>query len=458
MSGLMQLVLVPQELIISYLRKGDKSMSIQKLINKTVFIAITSLIALLLYPSLVLAASGYDVILVPEVRNNTWAQLGTVIGEAEPGALINGDLLMFRLSSNCKLYESAPLITGPVVSDTPSGQQITYNIAGDQNGQVRIVIPEWVRGDANDLFNAAGHDPFYINSLHNNEVVMVLQNYDSTFGENRFLIYLDEAYAVADEYRSVRLYFESMSGSGWPSSEVPVAGYDFVCPFAPADLKATAVSETQINLSWQDNAINEAGYIILIKQEGSDSHKELTRVGSNIVSYSLTDLSPDTSYSFLVQAFNSNCTSTPSNVTSARTLKPPQKIDELVFKLDNSTYYFNSEPYQLDATPIVKESRTLLPIRYIAEALGAQVEWTAEEKLVDIILDKTEIQLWIGNPTAKVNGINTMVDADNSLVVPEIIAPGRTMVPLRFVAEALGCTVDWDELSREIIITREIAE
>jgi hypothetical protein len=197
-----------------------------------------------------------------------------------------------------------------------------------------------------------------------------------------------------------------------------------------------------------------------MKQAGSDSHKELTRVGSNIVSYSLADLSPDSSYSFLVQAFNENCTSTPSNVASAKTFEPPQQqpMDELIFKVGSSAYYLNNQPYQMDAAPIIKESRTLLPIRYIAESLGAQVEWSAEEQRVDIVLNDTDIQLWIGKPTAKVNGTNMPVDGENSQVVPEIITPGRTMVPLRFVAEALGCTVDWDELSREIIITREIPE
>lgn len=69
-----------------------------------------------------------------------------------------------------------------------------------------------------------------------------------------------------------------------------------------------------------------------------------------------------------------------------------------------------------------------------------------------ISLDKITIELWIGKNVARVNGVYTLIDKDNPNVVSEIIN-GRTMVPLRFVAENLGCDVGWDNATKTITIT-----
>jgi len=51
----------------------------------------------------------------------------------------------------------------------------------------------------------------------------------------------------------------------------------------------------------------------------------------------------------------------------------------------------------LDSPPIIKNGRTLLPIRAIIEALGGTVEWNASEKKVTVSLEQNTIELWIGN-------------------------------------------------------------
>ncbi|MCK5743748.1 MAG: copper amine oxidase N-terminal domain-containing protein, partial [Caldisericia bacterium] len=59
---------------------------------------------------------------------------------------------------------------------------------------------------------------------------------------------------------------------------------------------------------------------------------------------------------------------------------------------------------------------------------------------------------WIGKSTAKLNGIEVQIDPDNPDVVPTIIND-RTMVPMRFLAESLGCSVKWIADTKEIILT-----
>jgi len=106
----------------------------------------------------------------------------------------------------------------------------------------------------------------------------------------------------------------------------------------------------------------------------------------------------------------------------------------------------------LDSPPIIKNNRTLLPIRAVVEALGGTVEWDATERKVTVSLNYKIIELWIGKSVAKVNDIDTPIDLDNSKVVPEIIN-SRTMLPLRFVTENLGAKVDWDGSTQTITIT-----
>lgn len=106
----------------------------------------------------------------------------------------------------------------------------------------------------------------------------------------------------------------------------------------------------------------------------------------------------------------------------------------------------------MDAAPIISENRTLLPIRFVVEPLGGTIEWDAVEKKVTIVKDDIKIELWIGNHIAKVNGLDTMIDPQNENVKPIIVEPGRTMLPIRFISETLGCTVEWNEEVQEVTV------
>ena len=100
----------------------------------------------------------------------------------------------------------------------------------------------------------------------------------------------------------------------------------------------------------------------------------------------------------------------------------------------------------LDTPHIIDNGRTLVPMRAIFEALGAGVNWDGATNTVTASVGDTEIQLVIGGKAFK-NGAS--VDLD----VPAKLYEGRTMVPLRFVSEALGASVDWDGSTQTVIIT-----
>lgn len=105
----------------------------------------------------------------------------------------------------------------------------------------------------------------------------------------------------------------------------------------------------------------------------------------------------------------------------------------------------NGQQLETDVAPILVNNRTLVPVRVVSEHLGAAVDWVQEEQKV-VISGWADIFLWVGQTTATVNGQNVSMD-----VAPRIVE-GRTMVPLRFVSEALGCTVRWDSKTRTVFI------
>ena len=128
-------------------------------------------------------------------------------------------------------------------------------------------------------------------------------------------------------------------------------------------------------------------------------------------------------------------------------------IKRIILKLQigNKVMLVNDTPLEIDVPPTIVEGRTLLPIRWVAEPLGAEVGWDGKERKVTVSLNDTTIELWIGKPLARVNGIEKPIDPNNPRVVPMIIN-GRTMLPVRFVAENLGADVLWDGATKTVTI------
>lgn len=130
---------------------------------------------------------------------------------------------------------------------------------------------------------------------------------------------------------------------------------------------------------------------------------------------------------------------------------------EIIFALDSEYMYVNGMKKEIDpgrgTKPIlIKEwGRVVLPIRSIIETLEGEVSWFQNERKVVISLDENILELWIDNPKAKVNGSLKWIDEGNTNVKPLIIN-GRTMLPIRFVVENLGCKVEWIDKEKKVII------
>ncbi len=111
---------------------------------------------------------------------------------------------------------------------------------------------------------------------------------------------------------------------------------------------------------------------------------------------------------------------------------------ELRLTIGQKTAYVNGEPKALDAAPMIKSGRTMLPVRFVAENLGGTVGWDGATSSVTIKGNGIDIAIKVGAATASINGKTVTLDA------PAFIESGRTYLPVRVVAEAMGATVAWD--------------
>ena len=109
---------------------------------------------------------------------------------------------------------------------------------------------------------------------------------------------------------------------------------------------------------------------------------------------------------------------------------------------------------RIDNTPLgvpasTINGRTMVPMRAIFEALGAEVAWNNTTKGITATKEDKTVNLYLNNKTAYIDGIASVLDA------APVTLDGRTMVPARFVAEAMGCTVGWDGATQTVNITTD---
>ncbi|MFC0211907.1 copper amine oxidase N-terminal domain-containing protein [Paenibacillus chartarius] len=117
----------------------------------------------------------------------------------------------------------------------------------------------------------------------------------------------------------------------------------------------------------------------------------------------------------------------------------------IALKLDSKLAAVDEAEQTLEAAPFTLEGRSMVPIRFIAEALGAKVDWNGAERRVTLVKDDVKVELVIDQKHAYVNGELNVLDS------PAVIRDDITFVPVRFVSESLKMKVFYD--NGEIIIT-----
>lgn len=112
-----------------------------------------------------------------------------------------------------------------------------------------------------------------------------------------------------------------------------------------------------------------------------------------------------------------------------------------------------------DAQPVIVSDRTMVPMRAIFEALGSNVEWIGEYKMILATRNTRMVSMMIDSKKLVLqnilDGTTTVLDLD---VAPYISSEDRTMVPLRAIAESFDANVEWDGETRTVLISEKSAD
>lgn len=195
---------------------------------------------------------------------------------------------------------------------------------------------------------------------------------------------------------------------------------------------------------------------IILFQEATQSTIHVTD-GATLIVTDDVELMTEKSYHFRILADAGTTVILSAKAKEAFTLEG--EGDFLDYGVENTTTtikltigsftgYVNSRGVLLDAAPIIRNTRMMLPVRFVAENLGADVGWDGVTSTATLTTDSVKIEITIGKNEAVVNGQKVALDA------PAFIENNRTYLPVHFVAEKLGASVLWDAETSTATLTK----
>lgn len=126
--------------------------------------------------------------------------------------------------------------------------------------------------------------------------------------------------------------------------------------------------------------------------------------------------------------------------------KDKQLIKSIVFVIGVDQYFINGQTpgVKMDAAPFIDSGRTFVPVRFLGNAIGItndNIAWDSALQKATLVCDcGSQVEMIIGKNQIITNGQAKDID-----VTPQLKPPGRTFLPARFVVEALGYEVDWQD-------------
>ncbi len=137
------------------------------------------------------------------------------------------------------------------------------------------------------------------------------------------------------------------------------------------------------------------------------------------------------------------------SVNESRSAKAPTIVTfekTILLQIGKNTVILNDEEMETDVAPIIRNDRTMVPVRVVSETLGATVDWNDYTRTVTIVKDGTTISLTIDSATAYINSVEKTLDS------AAIIENDRTYVPVAFISKAFGAKVNWDGETQTVTI------
>ena len=188
----------------------------------------------------------------------------------------------------------------------------------------------------------------------------------------------------------------------------------------------------------------EAGEKVTIKATPDSGYQldEVTVKDKNNSNVKLTKVN-DNEYTFTMPSgkVSVDATFVQKDATDDNQNNAGEKNKVIKLQIGSRIVTVDNEAVIYDVAPVIRNDRTLVPIRIVTETLGGKVDWNGATKEVTLNIDGKEIKMTVGKTLEKYG-------------VAPVIIDGRTFVPVRFVADELGATVAWDDATKTVTVTK----
>lgn len=345
------------------------------------------------------------------------------------------DVRNFKITST----ENTPEIltaSAQLVSGKEDGKEIKLNISGGEFSQ-DLDKKNWkIESDGNlEIEQITRTDK-------NNAVIVVKGNSADKYKEHEIKVICE-----ASEYNDSRYYNESEDT------------FTYVC--LTSNILKTAKQEKQTSgFNTGSKNVSKEKYTIKFNTDGGSLIKDVKAEKGSVIN-NIEEPTKE-GYVFdgwykdekLAEPYDLN-----EKVSSSKTLYAAWKTDpkrQFVLTVNENDAVVFGKTITNDVAPIIKDNRVMLPARFVAESLGAQVIWNGEEKSVTIngknlnTQEDVKIVIYIDNKIVYVNEKEEVLDAET------FVQNDRTYTPIRFICEKLGADVSWDEDTNQATVTKPI--
>ncbi len=259
----------------------------------------------------------------------------------------------------------------------------------------------------------------------------------------------DRTYTVTDNSNGANilngLSYLSLTPGKYNLSVITDKGENINKEINVADLSAY----TKFNIDTK-NKIIKRGMTLSLDSKGEYNGRKI-KISPRVINYSFEDMTasvdPNT-FNINIQDYGRNPKIIAKLGDKTSTLSLYDENTKLIkMKINDVNYSINGEAKKMDAKPFIKNERTLVPLRFIVEAIGGEVNWDNDNRLVTVNSKGKTIELPIDSKTIKIDGQDVSIDQ------AAIIKGDRTFVPIRFIAENLDMVVNYINDTREIEIS-----
>ncbi len=421
------------------------------------------------------AVAIYEPSGVRTVRAYYVNDLGRISGQFTPGTLQKGDFAFLRLPDGF-IWTTANINSDQTEAAAACQTTEEWNTIEAPPDYVKygasnyIMVPAKLSGNDNGLFK--GPTPVLrFTRVSDNEVLMeVVEDLDPAL-ECRLDIYAGRVYVDKGHGEYVSLTIDAPADSGFDSH--PSLYNRLECEDIPPvytgvpgqkigalvihEAEAGRFKEGQVltlelpeGARWGKLAADSAQNITLkgtISADGRTAEFWLSGESVTAANLVLRDmevaLEPGLAGRLKIRADGSAGLS--GELTVAEIVNPAA-----LFTVGKNEFEINGVKNTMDAAPYVKDDRLYLPVRYIAGAVGVaddDIIWKQDDQSIEIRKAGRVVNLEIGSNMMYVDNAPVQMDT-----TPEIVAPGRAMLPLRWITEALGCDIYWYETGQSAFV------